>query len=118
MHALGLEREDFTFPDLAAYQAKPSFVDFLLLRDRLVSQPIGVNDLLIVYFTDSKVQHIGRMIDNSRVESKWGTGHLCKHSLWEVPSNYGDKVSFFVPIDHDTVLDRFCQWQKCEGRHR
>ena len=112
MHALGLSKDDFDVPALAASQTKTRFIDFLIGRGYLIPQSNTITGSLIVYSMSGAAQHIGRMISNSRVESKWGTGHLYEHAIWEVPCSYGDHVAFFDPIDHELVLDYFCECQK------
>jgi hypothetical protein len=55
-------------------------------------------------------KHVAILIAADRVESKWGKGILCRHSLWEVPNSYGAAVDFFEPLDHDFAQRIFEQY--------
>lgn len=38
------------------------------------------------------------------MESKWGTGHIWQHGVYEVPDCYGDTVRFFRPFSREMAL--------------
>jgi hypothetical protein len=71
------------------------FINHLLKQDLIVQKSgtsVNLGDL-ILYFLDEEFKHIGRMQSQSRVISKWGTGLLYGHNIWDVPSDYGSEVS-------------------------
>jgi hypothetical protein len=72
--------------------ASTGFVQRLIDHDTLeqLDQPLA--GALVVYRFSGAVTHIGRMISCDRIESKWGIGHLYRHALLEVPSQYGDEL--------------------------
>jgi hypothetical protein len=95
--------------------ANTAFVQFLADRGYIVEQSSAEPKALAVYFNDGQVRHIGRVIDNDRVQSKWGIGHLYEHAIFEVPATYGDVVRFFGAIERDLVLDAFFEFAERQG---
>jgi hypothetical protein len=62
--------------------------DFLSLHEEFNN-----NDRVVVYFDGNGVTHFG-LIDGEKVKSKWGSGLIWEHSLFEVPITYGNTVKF------------------------
>lgn len=55
---------------------------------------------VVVYFEGQSVAHSGRC-RSERVHSKWGSGHIWSHELFETPSSYGCIARFYVALDPD-----------------
>ena len=75
-----------------------SFVKHLLDIGELQKTNSPANGDCVVYrdledYPDS-LTHAG-VLSNGKVISKWAWGPLIKHSLWDVPAEYGDEV-FYV----------------------
>jgi hypothetical protein len=73
------------------------------------------NAELAVYAFEDKYTHIGRVLASSRVQSKWGSGHLYEHAPLEVPFSYGDTVQYFSGADVETVLNEFWSYAESKG---
>lgn len=113
--------DDPTYVEIAGYGlgstfAGPGFINFLF-QSQLLSPcrpPIFLGDL-IIYFHDGKFRHVGRMKSETRVLSKWGTGWLYEHGIWEVPSSYGDDIQYFVGPNRKASLKLFIQYAESRG---
>lgn len=119
MYAFNLvEDEEYKSIVLASPEpvyASTRFVQRLIDRgnlERLAEPQVGA---LVAYRLDRTVTHIGRMISPDRAESKWGIGHLYRHSLLEVPSNYGDEWEFYGAVDADSALDELADFAREHG---
>jgi len=110
MHAFELTPADFPNPPFAAYYAKPALIRLLLEKGDLVERGEPAPGRLIVYFHEGAPKHIGRLAENTRVRSQWGTGNLYQHVMAEVPIDYGSQVSFFEPPNRETLLTRVEEW--------
>ena len=66
-----------------------------LINNGFLSLHEGFNsgDRVVVYFDGGEVTHFG-LIDSGKVKSKWGSGLIWKHELYEVPITYGNIVQF------------------------
>jgi hypothetical protein len=113
--------EDPTYVEIAGFGlsrtfAGPEFIDFLVQNELLSprQQPIVPGDL-IVYFDGDTFRHVERMKTEARVLSKWGTGWLFEHGVWEVPSNYGETIQYFVGPDEDASFELFIQYAESKG---
>jgi hypothetical protein len=95
--------------------ASTEFVQRLIDRGMLEPLTRPQNDSLVVYRWKGSVTHIGRMLSAERALSKWGIGHLYRHALLEVPSQYGDETEFYRPIDADTTLDAMADFAREHG---
>lgn len=119
MFALGIETDDtylkmcYQCPD--DVHANTAFVQFLIDRGDILEQSSAEPKSLVVYFGKEKVEHIGRVVDDGRVQSKWGTGLLYQHAIFEVPANYGDTVRFFTPMERRRVLRAFFEFAMARG---
>lgn len=119
MYALGIEvdREYFV---MATYcpgdvHASTDFLHFLYDEGDLVERQEGAPGSLVVYSHEGRFRHIGRVVEDGRVQSKWGIGHLYEHGLLEVPESYGIEVRYFEPVERDTVLDAFYAYAQQKG---
>jgi hypothetical protein len=73
-------------------------------------------DDLVVYFNDEgRFKHAGLCLRNNRVMSKWGTGHLFDHELFEVPESYGTHVRFFKKLPYKLAFEHFRRFAKENG---
>src|SRR5437773_11416307 len=119
MHALSLiEDDEYIAIARAAPRdvfASPRFVERLIDQGHLAELDAPQPGSLVVYFDQGRVKHIGRLLSATRVESKWGEGHLCHHRVFEVPISYGSVARFFEPIDRDYALDRDVEYARENG---
>lgn len=119
MFALGIETDDKYLKMLEHcpndIHANTAFVQFLVDRGDILEQSHADPKSLAVYFGKEKVEHIGLITDDGRVLSKWGTGLLYQHAIFEVPANYGDTVRFFRPMERILVLKAFFEFAKARG---
>lgn len=92
------------------------FITFLL-ENRLLTprQSSILPGDLILYFEDGVFRHVGRMTTATRVLSKWGTGWLYEHGVWEVPQTYGEDSQYFAGPDADVSFDLFIRYAESEG---
>ena len=97
--------------------AGSEFITFLLAHKLLTprEEDAVVPGDLILYFADGVFRHVGRMLTESRVLSKWGTGGLYEHEVWEVPCNYGDQTNYFTGPNADASLALFVKYAENQG---
>jgi len=72
------------------------------------------NGDIVVYFNKTgRPRHAGTFRDGL-VVSKWGEGvtHIWRHGLWEVPSDYGNRVRIFEPPTQDQAVAAYIEWAK------
>lgn len=50
---------------------------------------------LVVYYKSGSITHWGLYLEDQKVESKWGSGSVCQHSIFDAPIEYGDTVRIF-----------------------
>jgi len=87
------------------------------LKDRGILSPIAqlAAGQVVTYSNGRGIRHAGRTISELVVESKWGIGHLYRHALMEVPSSYGNKLSYFAPPDAQAVVGEFIEFARSQG---
>ena len=64
---------------------------------------------VVLYLANGRIKHAGKA-DGGFVVSKWGTAHLWKHRLFEVPLAYGSQVRFFRPIAREDSVSAFIDY--------
>jgi hypothetical protein len=65
---------------------------------------------LVLYENQSSYQHAGIYRGENIVESKWGEiPYIWKHSLFAVPTAYGDHVRYFKVSDRAEAVRKFAQ---------
>ncbi len=64
---------------------------------------------LVVYFEEKMPTHAGS-INESKVISKWGRGHIYQHDQLEVPSSYGNDIRFYCKPPGSMVAMRFVRY--------
>jgi hypothetical protein len=119
MYAFDLVEND-KYTSIVLASPKPvytstGFVQRLIDRRTLEPLTSPRSDSLVVFRSRGSVTHIGRMITAERVESKWGIGHLYRHALLEVPTQYGEELEFYGVIDANTVLDGLADFAREHG---
>jgi hypothetical protein len=62
-----------------------------------------------------RFKHVGLWTGSRRVISKWGTGLLYNHKLFEVPASYGDDVSYFKHVPYDDAWQLFATFAEENG---
>jgi hypothetical protein len=93
--------------------AHTAFAKYILDRGELqeVSQPETGN--IVIYFdSENAVKHAGSVVDQNLIRSKWGTGPVCDHPIWEVPESYGSVVRFYRTIDSWKLVNLFYDYLK------
>lgn len=120
MYAFNIEdipqRIELPKDDSDYFYADTYFVQLLINHKYMIEEEQSANDFVIVYFDkNKKIKHIGRLISESRVISKWGLGHLYEHDFFETPSDYGDTVRFFEPPSHEMVIQLFRKYSCGKG---
>lgn len=96
--------------------AGAEFINFLLQNQLLLprkSAPV-LGDL-VLYFEANEFRHVGIVAAENLIISKWGSGWLYKHRLWEVPSQYGQDVKYFIGLDQDSSFNLFMEFAKNKG---
>lgn len=113
--------EDPTYLGVASYGfgrtfAGAEFINFLL-QNQLLSprQSAPVIGDLVLYFEGDEFRHVGIVAADNLIISKWGSGWLYKHRPWEVPSQYGERVKYFIGLDQDSSFNLFMQFAKTKG---
>jgi len=56
----------------------------------------GKGDLIIYRTLSGSISHVGVMLTADTVISKWSWGPLIKHSIFDVPADYGNDVLFYT----------------------
>jgi hypothetical protein len=109
--------EDKTYARIANWGlrrifAGKDFATWLMSRQLLThtSELEAKSGDVIFYFRDSSFTHAGLVSLQGRVTSKWGTGQLYDHDLFEIPESYGLEVRYFKRLDHDLAIGHFTQF--------
>lgn len=81
-----------------------------LIKDNLLS-PVEQSDFdwadIILYYDGDKLTHAAMVaVPNKLLRSKWGTGCIYEHALWEVPASYGSTVKIARAPDPRKVIER------------
>jgi len=107
---------DTTYPSLVrkannqqAFAGK-DFFDWLVANQylsELSQRGELIGDLVVYLDSDGQFKHIGILVEENRVKSKWGDQGLYEHELFEVPKSYGDDVKFYEAIKYDKALAAF-----------
>ena len=98
--------------------AAGDFVHWLLDHDHLVevAQSEARADDIALYFSEAgRFKHAGRTLEDGRIVSKWGIGHLYEHEVLEVPESYGNSVRFFRGLSYEEAFERFLRFAEEKG---
>ncbi len=90
------------------------FVDYCLQNDYLKEIPgsePGSGDI-VIYSCSGSCRHIGKLLSEEKIISKWGVGNLYKHGLNEVPASYGDEHTYTKPIAEHEAINYFVEYSK------
>lgn len=88
--------------------ANADFVSHLR-RSGILERTHGRDGLIVYLDASARPMHAGR-IAAGRVRSKWGTGWLVEHGIWEVPMEYGDDYEIFETPDGQRMETEFIAW--------
>jgi hypothetical protein len=93
------------------------FVEFAIKAQLLIEcgNEEAIAGDFVIYLLEGHFGHIGLVQGEQRVLSKWGTGYLCEHSLWEVPCSYGLEVRFYRGPSVEDCFDIFVEYTKTRG---
>jgi len=87
-----------------------TFVHWLLdrgLLEEMAEADAREGDLVIYFNDEGRFKHAGLKLGKDRVVSKWGTGRLYEHGLFEVPESYGTTVRFFRRLTFEVAYKHF-----------
>lgn len=123
MYALGIQSDPTSNAKYRAMltfcpqniHADTEFIQFLVDRGYLIESEGQQPGTLIAYLDDERFRHIGVVVECGVVRSKWGTGHLYEHGIFETPTMYGEHVRYYDPIGCDDVLDAFFEFAESHG---
>jgi len=115
MHAFGLAESTVVAQIASALDRvypNSEFVAFLADRslERVSTEEAREGDI-VLYWDDEIIAHAGR-VRSGRVLSKWGAGHLWEHDVFEIPMQYGNRVTFYHPIDKPVAEKIFVEYAK------
>ncbi len=116
-HTFGLHRDEEVKHEIKTNRRcwmHDSFVGYLLEEQFLqeVSQKEARDGDIAIYLeecTPPNPKHAG-IIEGDLIISKWGTGHVWRHPLLEIPSIYGDRVKFFLRPSEDDIKRTFFKY--------
>lgn len=81
--------------------------------NQVISPSIGN---LVLYYDRQQITHAG-LVEANCILSKWGTGHLWLHGLFDVPAQYGDRALFYKAPSPVEALVQFLEFaREREGR--
>lgn len=91
------------------------FVQFAISNQCLseISCHCADDDDIVVYFSKGPT-HAGKL-KKGKILSKWGTGNLWEHDIYEVPCSYGDEVKCFEKIDRIRAINCFISYAVLKG---
>ncbi len=68
------------------------------------------SDLILYFINGSGPVHAGIGLEGGRVRSKWGTGLVWEHALWEVPASYGNHFRSYMRPSVNEMREAFLEW--------
>jgi hypothetical protein len=109
--------DDIRHSGLGKTFAGKDFVEFVIKEQLLFEcgNEEAVKGDFVIYLLERRFGHIGLMQGDQRALSKWGTGYLCEHALWEVPCSYGLEVRFYRAPSAEDCFDIFVEYTKTRG---
>lgn len=124
VHAFDLTK-DPTYDQIRSFGlrrtfAGAEFVEFLLNETLLNEKSCAARAAgdLLIYLDQGKFGHAGKLVAANLVASKWGTGQLWEHGIWEVPIDYGFELKIFQTLAPGEGLALFIEFAKSKGFRR
>jgi len=123
VHALGLVGNE-KYGAIAKFErdrngcpvyAGTEFIRYLLDRNLLINKAQPEKNDIAIYFEYDDPKHAGIYIADGVIESKWGDQLLYRHFQFEVPSSYGDRISYYQPLLTDEVIEYFYDFAESKG---
>jgi hypothetical protein len=59
---------------------------------------------VVLYFEKKAITHAAAISEQQTYCSKWGGDDVHQHGLWEVPSQYGNRVRYYRVPDASSIL--------------
>jgi hypothetical protein len=72
---------------------------------------------IVLYFSDGKMKHVGRIVQRTRVVSKWGKNPVYEHDLCEVPASFGDEFELFQQPSDRFITTKFVEFVRHHCRY-
>jgi len=111
LYVLGLHTNEEVLKETDGF-IYDSFIKNLLTNGDLVMTETPEDGDYIVYQDLVKypeaLTHVG-VLQGDKVVSKWAWGPLVKHSVWDVPAEYGDSVFYIKSIAPEQALELYEQ---------
>ena len=98
VYALGLEGDPAFLGGQNPIQQE--FIKHLVAIGTLkITETPVVGDLIFYKNSEGEITHGGILVDETTVRSKWMWGALFSHSVWDVPSSFGDEIFYCECVD-------------------
>lgn len=92
--------------------ANSEFVQSLIINNLIFkTQENGI----IIYFNDEQIPTHAGIMQNHRVLSKWGTGLVFDHEIFEAPFSYGFQYRIYKAVESVTMIDYFFDYAESKG---
>ena len=65
------------------------------LIERKIIERKQTGNVIIYFEKQNSPTHVGLILTDNSIISKWGTGYIYKHKIWEVPIIYGNSYELF-----------------------
>jgi hypothetical protein len=72
---------------------------------------------IVLYLENGRTKHLGRVVQGTRVVSKWGRNPTYEHDLCEVPASYGDEFEFFEQPAERYITIKFIEFVRHHCRY-
>jgi hypothetical protein len=104
-YSFGLASMRFRIGILQVFPGR-DFAEFLVNTYLEEIGPKDAEDGDHIVYSSSQIEHAG-LVRAGAIDSKWGTGHIWRHGVYEVPAYYGDTVRLFRHISQEDAVKAF-----------
>ena len=92
--------------------ASSSFIEYLVKQGHMteVAEAVFAPGRAVLYYEGERITHGARILSETLLASKWGSGKVYQHGLWEVPLSYGNQCKFVAIPLPDRAVELLEMW--------
>jgi len=83
--------------------------DWLFPSLQAVRRDDANDEDIVLYVSGRQIKHSGKVVGRL-IRSKWGTGHVWRHNVWEIPICFGFNVGYYRRPALDDVVRAFLEF--------